>query len=67
MEQWKSKLNGYPNFFGLRDFYNLIKIFMKNLKERPTDHEIGDTALLSIFKNFNGWKSSQEEFKQIFL
>lgn len=30
---WKKKANNYSLFFGLRDLYGLVKIFMKNITE----------------------------------
>ena len=31
---WRGKMNNYPLFYGLRDFYSLIKDFMSKVVER---------------------------------
>jgi hypothetical protein len=71
LERWKAKKNNFPLFFGLRDFYCLVKQFAGALLDpqiAPDDHEvIVKVALSSIFSNFNGWEGSFLEFRQIFL
>lgn len=57
---WKNKVNNFPLFFGLRDFYGMIKIFMKKVQNKINgnydDHDlIISLAVEAIFENFNGW------------
>jgi len=64
-------MNGYPIFYGLRDFYSLIKDFMAKIVERKIERDdneaLIDCACESIFENFNGWENSFYEFKEEFF
>lgn len=67
LEIWRAKKNNYPLFYGLRDFYSLIKDFMSKIiekkVERDDNDEIINSACESIFENFNGWQDSYLQFK----
>ena len=63
------------NFHGLRDFYNLIKITAKSLKNKESNKSIEKIAMVSIERNFGGFESnfggnnlcsSIQKFKEIF-
>lgn len=46
LEFWKGQLNNFPLFFGLRDFYGLIKTFMTKLTEDGEFDLKSDEAIL---------------------
>ena len=56
---WVGKKNNFPLFYGLRDFYGLIKNFMFKIVEKniefDDDDALADASIESIFENFNGW------------
>ena len=63
------------NFHGLRDFYNLIKITAKSLKNKESNESIEKIAMDSIERNFGGLElnygenklcSSIQKYKEIF-
>jgi len=39
---WQAKKNNYPLFYGLRDFYGLIKNFMSKIAERKDERGAAD-------------------------
>ena len=61
------------NFHGNRDFYNLIKIAMRELikkrNELPRNEKriLSEIGLLSLNRNFGGLENSNENIKQIFI
>lgn len=61
--------NQYPEFFSLRDFYSLIKTFMKSLKEREAESSqtVLSAASRAIFRNFSGQIGSASMFRKIFF
>ena len=42
LSQWKAKSNNYPLFFGLRDFYCLIKQFAAAIGHAPANELVKD-------------------------
>ena len=61
------------NFHGNRDFYNLIKIAMRELiqkrNELPNNERklLTEIALLSLNRNFGGLENSNENIKKMFI
>lgn len=45
LEIWKSKKNNFPLFYGLRDFYGLIKNFMVKVVEREIERDDNDSLI----------------------
>ena len=61
-----TKEEKYNKFFGLRDFYNLIKtISLKSKSNKNYEKTIWEIVLESIERNFGGIKDSVVKFKEI--
>ena len=61
----KNQLSNY-DFHGSRDFYYLIKIASKLLKNNDKSRTLENIALESIERNFGGLESESREFKKIY-
>ena len=61
----KNNLSNY-DFHGSRDFYYLIKIASKLLKNNDKSRTLESIALESIERNFGGLESESKEFKKIY-
>ena len=69
----QNSLKENKDFHGNRDFYNLIKIAMRELIEKrdnlPKNEKriLSETALISLNRNFGGLENSNEIIKKIFI
>ncbi len=60
-----TKSNFDSEFHGTRDFYHLIKITARNLKNKSEDQNSLSIAIDSIERNFGGREKSIQTFKLI--
>jgi hypothetical protein len=68
--QWKQNTSDPStdiNFYGLRDFYNLIGTFNDLIKNNTNKDKLEDIidnyCDLAIYRNFNGQRNGYEFFK----
>lgn len=74
IEYWKSQefIKNDPHiqsFFGLRDFYNLVKTFSDEVKKHSnaflSTQNLDQYLRMAIFRNFSGFANSFDAFKEI--